>query len=55
MDVAGDQLARSSGIAIGHCNDDRLLQAQHVTQVWIIDERVHDRQPGCTRITKKIG
>ncbi len=31
MNVAGDQLARGAGIAVGHGDDERLLQAQDVS------------------------
>jgi Lar family restriction alleviation protein len=55
MHVAHDKFARSPGIAIGHSNDGRLLQARHGAQFRVIDEGVHDRQLGCARIAKRFG
>jgi hypothetical protein len=54
MDVARNQLARGAGIAIGHGDNDRLLQAEHIAHVRIIGERVHDRQFGGSRIAEKV-
>ena len=43
MHVARDQFPRGTGVPVGHRDDDRLLQAEHVAHVRVIGERMHDR------------
>ena len=54
MHVARNQFTRGTGIAVGHGDNDRLLQAEHVAHVRIIGERMHDRQFGGSRIAEKV-
>ena len=55
MHVARNQLAGGAGVAVGHGDDNRLLQAEHVAHVRIIGERMHDREFGGSRIAEEMG
>ena len=55
MHVARDQFTRGTGIPVGHGDDDRLLQTEHVAHVRVIGERMHDRQFGGSRIAEEVG
>ena len=52
--VAGGELPRCPGKAIGHGDDDRFLQPEYVGQGRMVVQRVHDREFGSTRITKNV-
>ena len=54
MHVAGDELAAGARVAVGHGHHDRLLQAQHVGQVRVLLQRVHDRQLGGAGIAEQV-
>jgi hypothetical protein len=54
MHVARNQFTRGAGIAVGHGDNDRLLQAEHVAHIRIIRERMHDRQLGGSRIAEEV-
>ena len=44
--VAGREPARGARVAIGHGDHDRLLQAEHIADLRVVGQRVHDRQLG---------
>ena len=46
MQVDHRELAGGLRIAVGHADDGRLLQAEHVTQLVVDRERIHQRQFG---------
>jgi APA family basic amino acid/polyamine antiporter len=52
--VAGDELAAGARVAVSHGHHDRLLQAQHIGQVRVLLERVHDRQLGGAGIAEQV-
>ena len=52
--VAGDELAAGARVAVRHGHHDRLLQAQHIRQVRMLLERVHDRQLGGAGIAEEV-
>ena len=54
MDVAGDQFTRRARIAVRHRDHDRLLQPEHIGQVLVILERIHDGQLRRARITEQM-
>ena len=52
--VAGDQLAAGAREAVGHRHHQRLLQAQHVGEVGVLGQRMHDRQLGGARVAEQV-
>ena len=54
MDVARSQFARCAGIAIGHRHDDCFLKTQHIGEVRMIIERVHDGELGGAGVAKDM-
>ena len=54
MHVAGDELAAGARVAVRHRHHDQLLQAQHVGQVRVLLERMHDRQLGGAGIAEQV-
>ena len=52
--VAGDELARGAREAVRHGHHQRLLQAQHVGEVRMLLERMHDRQLGGARVAEEV-
>jgi hypothetical protein len=55
MHIARNQLAGGTGIAVGHGDDDRLLEAEYVAHIRIIGECMHNRQLGGSRIAEEVG
>jgi hypothetical protein len=53
--VKSEPIALPSPGAVGHGDDDRLLQAEYVAHIRIIRERTHDRQLGGSRIAEEVG
>ena len=54
VQVTSHQFIRSAGKAIGHPNYDRLLQAQHIGQLWELRHRFHNGKLRRTRITEHV-
>ena len=52
--VAGGQAVGSARVAVGHGNDDRLLQTEHVAQLGMLAERFHDRQLGGAGVAEQV-
>ena len=54
MYVAGDELATGAREPIGHGDHDGFLQTEHIGQLRVVRQRMHDRQLGRAGITKKV-
>ena len=52
--VAGDELAAGARVAVRHGHHERLLQAQHVGEVRVLLQRMHDGQLGGARIAEQM-
>ena len=52
--VAGDELAAGAREAVGHGHHQRFLQAQHVGEVRVLLQRVHDRQLGGAGVAEQM-
>ncbi len=54
MQIAGDQLIRSTRKTIRHAHHDRLLQTKHIGQLGKLRDCLHDRELGRARIAKQV-
>ena len=53
MEIDDGELARRLRVAVGHCQDRRLLQAEDVAQTGFDGQRIHQRQLGGAGIAEQ--